>query len=182
MGRLEFKKLTAVLAALLSSLGCRNLSTQEIARRPTPTRQIVDSPEVVEPITLVQYDDSSTRNESGSPTRLPEPVATPQPAHSMLATGQPVEYFVGIALSCHPRIRAARARVAAASHRAAQVQSLEDPILSNSFYPISDQALQTAAGRAGNTLALTQKYPWPDKRWTKAAIACRETQIAAAGI
>ena len=87
---------------------------------------------------------------------------------------------MGIAVSAHPRVRAARARVAAASQRAPQARSLEDPLLSNSFYPISDQALQTAAGRAGNTLSLTQKYPWPEKRHTKAAIANRETQIAAA--
>jgi outer membrane protein TolC len=70
--------------------------------------------------------------------------------------------------------------VAAASHRVPQARSLEDPLLSNSFYPISDQALQTAAGRAGNTLSISQKYPWPEKRWTKAAIACREVQIASA--
>jgi outer membrane protein TolC len=94
--------------------------------------------------------------------------------------GQPVEHLVDVALSVHPRIRAARARVAAASNRAPQVSSLEDPVLTNSFYPISDQALQTAAGRAGNTLSIIQKYPWREKRWTKAAIANRETRMAAA--
>jgi len=98
---------------------------------------------------------------------------------SPIAAGQPVEHFVDVALSVHPRIRAARARVAAASNRAPQVSSLDDPVLTNSFYPISDQALQTAAGRAGNTLSVTQKYPWREKRWTKAAIANRETRIAA---
>jgi outer membrane protein TolC len=77
-------------------------------------------------------------------------------------------------------VRAARARVAAMSNRRPQVTSLEDPTLTNNFYPISDQALQTAGGRAGNTLSLSQKYPWPEKRWTKGAIADRETQIAAA--
>lgn len=111
----------------------------------------------------------------------PEPL--PQPESIAVAGAvarQPVEYFVDVALSIHPRIRAARSRVQAASNVAPQVSALDDPTLTNSFYPISDQALQTAAGRAGNTLSLTQKYPWPEKRWTKEAIANRETQIAAA--
>ncbi len=106
------------------------------------------------------------------------------PAPSLLpgeaANSQPVAYFVGLALSNHPRIGTARARVAAASHRVPQARSLEDPLISNSFYPIADQALQTASGRAGNTLSVSQKFPWPAKRWTRAAIADRDTQIAAA--
>ncbi|WP_228714637.1 TolC family protein [Posidoniimonas corsicana] len=85
-----------------------------------------------------------------------------------------------MAVGSHPRIRAARARVAAAIQRAPQARALDDPLLTNSFYPISDQALQTAAGRAGNTMALSQKYPWPEKRCTRAAIADRETQMAMA--
>ncbi|WP_218931912.1 TolC family protein [Adhaeretor mobilis] len=132
------------------------------------------------------------------PLRLPETLAAPKtskpeavpaekndasaenPIESVTSVGQSVGYFLGIATASHPRVRAARARVAAASQRAPQAQALDDPTLTNSFYPISDQALQTAAGRAGNTMSIAQKYPWPEKRWTKAAIADRETQIAAA--
>ncbi|TWT86692.1 Outer membrane efflux protein [Pseudobythopirellula maris] len=55
-------------------------------------------------------------------------------------------------------------------------------MLSNTFFPISDQALQTAGGRAGNTMSLSQKYPWPAKREVKGAIAEREAQIAATKI
>ena len=110
-----------------------------------------------------------------------EVVALPQPeSTSSSSVRQPVEHFVDTALAVHPRIRAARARVSAASHRVPQASSLDDPVLTNSFYPISDQALQTAAGRAGNTMSLIQKYPWPEKRWTKAAIASRETKMAIA--
>ncbi|QDU57917.1 Outer membrane efflux protein [Aeoliella mucimassa] len=98
---------------------------------------------------------------------------------SPISEARPVDYYVSLARSTHPRIQAARARVAAASQRVPQAESLEDPLLTNSFYPISDQALQTAAGRAGNTLSVSQKYPWPEKRWTKGEIASRETQIAA---
>jgi len=109
----------------------------------------------------------------------PEKVFAP-PTPSQPHAAQSVDYYVDLALTGHPRVRAARARVTAASNRAPQVTSLEDPTLTNNFYPISDQALQTAGGRAGNALSLTQKYPWPEKRRTKGAIADRETQIAAA--
>lgn len=132
-------------------------------------------------ITLAQHneddasEDNAVEEDENDAERLPLPELVAD-----ATTRQPVEYFVDVALAVHPRIRAANSRVAAASNRAPQVSSLDDPVLSNSFYPISDQALQTAAGRAGNTLSLTQKYPWPEKRWTKAAIANRETQIAVA--
>ncbi len=112
--------------------------------------------------------------------RLPETVVAPQPEIPSRATAQPMECFVGIAKLNHPHIQAARARVAATANRVPQARSLEDPLVSSSFYPISDQALQTAAGRAGNTLSVLQKYPWPEKRSTKAEIASREAQIARA--
>jgi outer membrane protein TolC len=92
----------------------------------------------------------------------------------------PADWFVIQALGRHPRILAAEARVAAASQRRIQAEALEDPQLSNSFFPISDQALQTASGRAGATVSVTQKTPWPEKRWTRGAIADHELRMAAA--
>ena len=141
------------------------------------TARVVDnspSSDTIPVVTLAQHEEPPTPVES-------EQLEPPHPeVVSSVAAAVPVEYLVDTALDVHPRIRAARARVAAASNRAPQVSALEDPVLSNNFYPISDQALQTAAGRAGNTLSVSQKYPWPEKRWTKAAIADREMQIAAA--
>ena len=166
----------AVIATVLLA-GCQAsgakpvlLSTSEAPRE----LQAISGREVAEPnihsISLAQHQDA-----------LIEEVRLPQPESIAVTTArQPVEYYVDVARSEHPRIRAARSRVTAAAQRAPQVSALDDPLLSNSFYPISDQALQTAAGRAGNTLSLTQKYPWPEKRWTKAAIADRETQMAVA--
>ena len=66
------------------------------------------------------------------------------------ATAQPVEHFVGLALAQHPSIRAARQRVAAETNRISQVRALPDPQFMNTFWPIQDQSLQTAAGRVGN--------------------------------
>lgn len=114
--------------------------------------------------------------------QLPDSVDTGKTSPSTIVnvpTEQSVEHFVAIALSEHPRIHSARAQVFAVKNLIPQASALEDPLLSNSFYPVPEQALQTAAGRAGNTLSITQKIPWPDKLWTKATIADRERQIAA---
>ena len=122
-----------------------------------------------------------TRHEAPNPSTDDAQPELPQPELSTVTTrAMSVEQLVESALAVHPRIQAARARVTAAANLAPQVSALDDPVLTNSFYPISDQALQTAAGRAGNTLSLSQKYPWPEKRSTKATIADHETQIAVA--
>lgn len=97
-------------------------------------------------------------------------------------TQQPVRYFVATALANHPKIRAARNRVAAASNVIPQASALPDPMLGNTFWPIQDQALQTAGGRVGHQFQLSQGVPWPEKLSTKAAIASREVQMAQAEV
>jgi outer membrane protein TolC len=101
-----------------------------------------------------------------------EPIATP------VQTGQPVEFFVSEALSRHPKILAARQRVAAASNVIPQAKALPDPTFNNTFWPLHDNALQTAGGRVGNQMSVNQMVPFPDKLKTKAVIASREVQIA----
>ncbi|MCA9242268.1 MAG: TolC family protein [Planctomycetales bacterium] len=121
----------------------------------------------------------------------PTPVATVQvvegaqslPAPSINDTaGQPVDYFVGIALSRHPKILASRQRVSAAVNVIPQARALPDPMFSNTFWPIHDQALQTAAGRIGNQMNLSQQIPFPKKLQTKATIANQEVRMAQAEV
>lgn len=169
------------LASCLFMVGCQLPGTTTASRSaaiqflpsPAPDKAPTLGAIAEKTITLTQHSEHIPEVYGNETLGSPE-LVTPQ------LDRHPVEYYVDTALSVHPRIRAARSRVYAASNRAPQVRSLDDPTLTNSFYPISDQALQTAAGRAGNTLSLTQKYPWPEKRWAKEAIANRETQIAAA--
>lgn len=93
---------------------------------------------------------------------------------------QPIEHFVAIAVSAHPKILAARHRFAAASNVIPQARALPDPKFNNIFWPIHDQALQTAGGRMGHQFQLSQGVPWPEKLRAKAAIASREVQMAQA--
>lgn len=97
-------------------------------------------------------------------------------------TKQPVDYFVSVALEGHPKIRAARQRVGAASNVIPQVRALPDPEMNNTFWPVPSQGLQTAAGRADYQISLSQRVPWPEKLSTKASIASREVQIAQAEV
>lgn len=198
----QFAMATAVDATPLAVVNTEcidgGIKSRDATREESPNKlSVVGSGESVQ---LTQHTTDSSGNDNSIPLRLPntiaaaeraatrstlaeqepENLAAPMPSHAQHSVDQSVESLVAAALAGHPRVRAARARIAAASNRAPQVTSLEDPTLTNNFYPISDQALQTAGGRAGNTLSITQKYPWPEKRWTKGAIANRETQIAAA--
>ncbi|WP_237607621.1 TolC family protein [Roseimaritima sediminicola] len=97
-------------------------------------------------------------------------------------TGASVQQLVQAALANHPRLRAARHRVAAETQRIPQERALPDPTFNNTFWPIHDQALQTAGGRVGNQMSLTQSIPWKGKRETRAAIAAREAQVARAEV
>jgi outer membrane protein TolC len=93
-----------------------------------------------------------------------------------------LQSLVATAVQSHPRILAVRQRVAALSNRIPQVTALEDPSFGNVFWPIQDQALQTAGGRVGYQFLLAQKVPWPTKLDARGAIARREVQVALAEV
>lgn len=90
--------------------------------------------------------------------------------------------LIAQALSVHPRIQAARQRLAALNNRIPQVTSLDDPVIGNTFWPIHDQALQTAGGRVGHQFSLAQNVPWPEKLKARGLVAQREAQVAAAEV
>ncbi|QDV55394.1 MULTISPECIES: TolC family protein [Rosistilla] len=93
-----------------------------------------------------------------------------------------VDYYISTALARHPKLLAARQRVAAATYVIPQAKALPDPTFNNTFWPIQDQALETAAGRVGHQMSVNQMVPFPKKLQTKAVIASREVQIAQAEV
>lgn len=95
---------------------------------------------------------------------------------------QPVEHFLSLALSSHPKILAARSRVSAATNVIPQACALPDPMFGNTFWPIQNQALQTAGGRVAHQFQVSQALPWLEKLHTKATIASREVQMAQAEV
>lgn len=99
---------------------------------------------------------------------------------SSLAADPQVQNFVSVAVTNNPRIGALRQRILSLQHRVPQARALADPVLQETFWPFNGNALETAGGRAANQLSLSQQIPWPAKRAAKAAIVCREIQIAQA--
>jgi outer membrane protein TolC len=87
-----------------------------------------------------------------------------------------------MALAGHPKLAAARSRVLAAQHRVPQAKSLEDPMLDNMFWPFRSNSLETVGGRMQNQIGISQQVPWPEKLQARAAVACREVQIAQAEV
>ena len=98
--------------------------------------------------------------------------------------GEPssLDSLIAIALATHPRIAAARQIVAAAAMRIPQAKALPDPMFGNTFWPIPDQALQTAGGRVGHQFALSQNVPWPTKLDARAGVARQEVRVAQANV
>ncbi|XZE52293.1 TolC family protein [Planctomycetaceae bacterium SH139] len=102
--------------------------------------------------------------------------------NSAESAGVPLEEYVSLALAQHPRILAARSRMAAEQNRIAQVTALPEPVFNNTFWPLSDQALQTAGGRMGNQMSLQQRLPWPEKLKAAGRVVSREVQMAQAEV
>lgn len=157
-------------------------SLSESAPDATPPVQTVAFQNAVpelEPIDVELIDlNPSSEVEEGE--ALPTPIEIRGDEVSSLTQG--VDYFVGIALAQHPSIQAARQRVSAEINRIPQVRALPDPKFNNTFWPVHDQSLQTAAGRVGNQMSLSQEIPWPEKLRTKADIVRQEVQVARAEV
>jgi outer membrane protein TolC len=100
------------------------------------------------------------------------------PVEADLAGAHPVDFYVQIALERNPEILAAQQSAAAQAEVVPQATALDDPVLADSFFPFTGNSPQTASGRAPNTLALQQRYPWFGKLRLRGEIAEEETRIA----
>jgi cobalt-zinc-cadmium efflux system outer membrane protein len=118
--------------------------------------------------------DAESADESGGDEPVPPSDSISQPAD--LAS------LIETALTTHPQIRAARQRVAAATNRIPRATALDDPTFSNTFWPIHEQALQTAGGRVDHQFGFSQKVPWPTKLHARGTVARREVLVAQAEV
>ncbi|TWU15144.1 Outer membrane efflux protein [Allorhodopirellula heiligendammensis] len=155
----------------------------------TPTQLDLNEEATAKPfnrLLAIDFDNGNQRDRDESDGELVQPGDRPglgtadslAPARSY--TSQPVGYFVQQALATHPSIQAARQRVYAEQDRIPQVTALPDPQFNNTFWPLENNATQTAAGRVANQMSLQQGVPFPDKLRTRGAIVSREAQMAQA--
>lgn len=92
---------------------------------------------------------------------------------------RPVEVFIQLALAENRTVRAARFNVQAVRHRIPQATALDDPVLSNSIFPIPSVAPQySLMGYMPYGALLAQQFPWSGTLRLRGQAAEQDLKIA----
>ncbi|MDB5353473.1 MAG: putative outer rane efflux protein MdtP [Planctomycetota bacterium] len=98
-----------------------------------------------------------------------------------LAGPQPVDTFLGRALAENRTVQAAYHNVQSLRHRLPQVTALDDPVLSNTIFPIPAVAPQySLMGYNPYNVTLAQQFPWVGTLRLRGEVAERDVQVALA--
>lgn len=90
-----------------------------------------------------------------------------------------LDAWIVLALENNPTVRAARFNVQALEHRLPQVTSLDDPVASNSIFPIPSVAPQyTLMGYMPYSGLLAQQFPWFGTLRLRGAAAAEDVKVA----
>jgi len=116
------------------------------------------------------------------PTPRPMAVALdPAPAPPALTGEQPVDVFIRRALAENRTVQAAYHNVQSLRHRVPQVMTLDDPVASNTVFPIPSVAPQySLMGYNPYNLTLAQQFPWCGTLRLRGEVAEGDVQIALA--
>jgi outer membrane protein TolC len=105
----------------------------------------------------------------------------PAPLPADLAGPQPVEAFIGRALAENRTVQAAFHNVQSLRHRIPQVTALDDPVVSNTVFPIPSVGPQySIMGYNPYNLTLAQQFPWFGTLRLRGAVAEEDVQVALA--
>ncbi len=97
----------------------------------------------------------------------------------VFAGPQPVDLYIGRALAANPTVRAARFNVLALRHRIPQVTALEDPVVSNTIFPIPAVAPQySLMGYMPYDALIAQQFPWFGTLRLRGCAAEAEVKVA----
>jgi outer membrane protein, heavy metal efflux system len=139
-----------------------------------------DHRELGKPIALPEGDEETATAEEMDKLKTADKDETPDDELSEQKPTLGVDELVQMAIAVHPKIQAARSRIAAAQFRIPQASALPDPLAETLFWPIANNAQQLAGGRMANQLSLAQTVPWPEKLRAQAEVAAREVGMAQA--
>ena len=116
------------------------------------------------------------------PPGQPMAVASdPAPAPPELTGPQPVDAFIRRALAENRTVQAAYHNVQSLKHRIPQVTALDDPVASNTIFPIPSVAPQySLMGYNPYNLTLAQQFPWFGTLRLRGEVAERDVQVALA--
>jgi cobalt-zinc-cadmium efflux system outer membrane protein len=103
----------------------------------------------------------------------------PPKVDPQLQAPQPLGFFVAWALRENPLVQAARMNVVANQNRIPQAVALDDPILSNSIFPIPSVAPQySLMGYMPYGVLLAQQFPWCGTLRLRGEAAAEDVTIA----
>jgi outer membrane protein, heavy metal efflux system len=155
----------AVVAVLVSmTVGCARM-----AHRPEPSKV-----------------DGSVGAAGYHPQVMPlpaDPLATAEmvPTPPELAGPQPVDAYIRRALAENRTVQAAFHNVQSLKHRIPQVTALDDPVASNTIFPIPSVAPQySLMGYNPYNLTLAQQFPWCGTLRVRGLVAARDVDVALA--
>ena len=98
-----------------------------------------------------------------------------------LSGPQPVDAFIRRALAENRTVQAAFHNVQSLKHRIPQVTALDDPVASNTVFPIPSVAPQySLMGYNPYNLTLAQQFPWFGTRRLRGEVADRDVRVALA--
>lgn len=107
----------------------------------------------------------------------------PAPAPPELTGAQPVEAYIGRALAENRTVQAARYNLLALRNRIPQVTALEDPVVSNTIYPIPSVAPQySLMGYNPYNLMIAQQFPWCGTLRLRGQAAEEDVKVALAEV
>jgi len=105
----------------------------------------------------------------------------PAPPPPDLTGPQPVDFFIRRALAENRTVQAAYHNVQSLRHRIPQVTALDDPVASNTVFPIPSVAPQySLMGYNPYNLTLAQQFPWFGTLRLRGEVAARDVQVALA--
>ena len=140
---------------LLGISGCVNLRQNPVPRTPL-------APEAKRDSSVIPATYEAMKMEKVAPTQTPSAVSNEA---ALVATDlggpQPLDVLVRHALEENRTVRAAQFNVLALKHRIPQVTALDDPIVSNTIFPIPSAAPQySLMGYMPYATLLAQQFPW----------------------
>ncbi len=157
------------IALAASVLGCA-----QAPRQPAPASILAQPAEIFGDHTSIEGSDSATHPRVGTAV-----ASSPGPAPSELTGPQPVDAYIRRALAENRTVQAAYHNVQSLKYRIPQVTALEDPVASNTVFPIPSVAPQySLMGYNPYNLTIAQQFPWFGTLRLRGEVAEKDVQIA----
>ena len=103
----------------------------------------------------------------------------PAPIPTDLSGPQPLDAYIRRTLAENRTVQAAYHNAQSLRHRIPQVTALDDPVVSNSIFPIPSVAPQySLMGYNPYNMTLAQQYPWFGTRRLRGEVADRDVRVA----